>query len=182
MLRFEKILGFLWLFIPGIAAQAAFGPGNYGLKSGHIQYAAKHPLHAFEANSEAAKGKVACSASRCEILVAAPVKSFDSANSNRDAHMLEITKGIQFPLVSFRADFAPNATPTELSGEVEFAGRKHALTLAHLQWQGDATHPRVTADGVFQLQDFGIEAPALLGVPMSQDIALKINAEFEQQP
>jgi hypothetical protein len=178
---FTKTWGPILLMLP-FAAQAALGPGHYGLKSGHIQYAAQHPLHAFEATSGAAKGKAACTASRCEILIAAPVKSFDSSNSNRDAHMLEITKGIQFPLVSFRADFATNGTPAELTGEAEFAGHKHALTLTHLQWQGDATHPKVTADSTFQLQDFGIEAPALLGVPMSQDIALKMEAEFEKQP
>jgi hypothetical protein len=35
-------------------------------------------------------------------LIAVPVKSFDSGDSNRDLHMLQVTRGAQFPLVTVR--------------------------------------------------------------------------------
>ncbi len=55
--------------------------------------------------SHAAKGKGVCTAGECNFLIAAPVKSFDSGDSNRDLHMLEVTRGAQFPMVIVRTQF-----------------------------------------------------------------------------
>jgi hypothetical protein len=38
----------------------------------------------------------------CDFLIAVPVKSFDSGNSNRDLHMLQVTRGGQFPMITVR--------------------------------------------------------------------------------
>jgi hypothetical protein len=57
-----------------------------------------------EGVSHAAKGKGVCRAGECDFLVAAPVRSFDSGDSNRHLHMLQATCGAEFPMVMVRTE------------------------------------------------------------------------------
>ena len=50
--------------------------------------------------SHSARGKGICHAGECDFLIAVPVKSFDSGDSNRDLHMLQVTRGAEFPMVT----------------------------------------------------------------------------------
>lgn len=69
-----------------------------------------HPLHQTEGVSHAAKGKGVCHPGQCDFLIAVPVKSFDSGDSNRDLHMLKATRGAQFPMVSVRTRLLEEAS------------------------------------------------------------------------
>src|ERR1043166_1653028 len=72
------------------------------LEKSTLKYHVSHPLHQSEGVSHAARGKGVCHSGECDFLIAAPVKSFDSGDSNRDLHMLQVTRGAQFPLVTVR--------------------------------------------------------------------------------
>src|SRR3984885_13604143 len=72
------------------------------LQQSTLTYHVSHPLHETEGVSHAAKGKGVCHAGQCDFLIAVPVKSFDSGDSNRDLHMLQVTRGAEFPLVTVR--------------------------------------------------------------------------------
>jgi hypothetical protein len=186
MTDFRKTRHVLRLITIGLAcAGQAFAlevpDGAYLLKESSIVYKAEHPLHAFEGKSSAARGKAVCRKGRCEILVAAPVKSFDSQNSNRDAHMMEIVKGAQFPLVSFQAkDLKVGDVAAE--GESQFAGVAHALKFPKISVTQEQDKYRIHAEGSFLLGDHKIEVPSLLGVPMNDRIEVVIDSVFERQP
>jgi hypothetical protein len=70
---------------------------NGSFKQSTLTYHVSHPLHQSEGVSHAAKGKGVCHAGQCDFLIAVPVKSFDSGDSNRDLHMLQVTRGAEFP-------------------------------------------------------------------------------------
>jgi hypothetical protein len=56
----------------------------------------------------------------------AVVKSFDSGDSNRDLHMLQVTRGGQFPMVTVRTQLPENASTSatiHADLEVQFAGQ-----------------------------------------------------------
>jgi hypothetical protein len=72
------------------------------LQQSTLTYHVSHPLHQTEGVSHAAKEKGVCHAGQCELLIAVPVKSFDSGDSNRDLHMIQVTRGAEFPLVTVR--------------------------------------------------------------------------------
>jgi len=72
------------------------------LEQSTLTYHVSHPLHQVDGVSHAARGKGVCRAGQCDFLIAAPVKSFDSGDSNRDLHMLQATRGAQFPIVTVR--------------------------------------------------------------------------------
>src|ERR1035441_4072186 len=64
------------------------------LRQSTLTYHVSHPLHQTDGVSHAARGKGVCHAGQCEFLIAVPVKSFDSGDSNRDLHMLQVTREI----------------------------------------------------------------------------------------
>ena len=76
--------------------------GQWVLQQSTLSYHMSHPMHQVDGVSHAAKGKGVCHAGTCDFLIAAPVNSFDSGDSNRDLHMIQVTRGAQFPMVSVR--------------------------------------------------------------------------------
>ncbi len=103
----------LLLFALPVFAQA---DTQWVLKQSTLTYHMSHPMHEVNAVSHAAKGKGICRAGQCNFLIAVPVKSFDSGDSNRDLHMLEATRGAQFPMVIVRTEFpeADTTSPTTI--------------------------------------------------------------------
>ncbi|MDE3187996.1 MAG: YceI family protein, partial [Acidobacteriota bacterium] len=63
-----------------------------------LSYHMSHPMHQVDGTSHEAKGKGVCHDGQCDFLIAVPVKSFNSGDTNRDLHMLETTRGAQFPM------------------------------------------------------------------------------------
>src|SRR5580704_15810119 len=96
------------------------------LEQSTLTYHVSHPLHQVDGVSHAARGKGVCHAGQCDFLIAAPVKSFDSGDSNRDLHMLQATRGAQFPIVTVRTRLPETASASatvHADLEVEFAGQ-----------------------------------------------------------
>src|ERR1700737_3551793 len=104
----------------------AGGDSQWILQQSTLTYHVSHPLHETEGVSHAAKGKGVCHAGQCDFLIAVPVKSFDSGDSNRDLHMLQVTRGAEFPLVTVRTRLPESdATASTIDAELEiqFAGQ-----------------------------------------------------------
>ncbi len=83
-------------------------------------------MHEVDGVSRAAKGKGICHAGQCDFLIAAPVKSFHTGDSNRDLHMIEVTRGAQFPMVVVCTQFPESeiaGTTIHADLEVQFAGQ-----------------------------------------------------------
>src|ERR1700729_2865392 len=105
----KKILSvFLLVTLPAFAADS-----QWVLKQSTLTYHVSHPLHESEGVSHAAKGKGVCHDGQCDFLIAVPVKSFDSGDSNRDLHMLQVVRGGQFPLITVRTHLPESASALE---------------------------------------------------------------------
>src|SRR5581483_10648022 len=81
----SKLLIAIVLLAPGRLVSA---DNQWTLQTSTLTYQVSHPMHHVEGASHAAKGKGVCGTEECNFLVAVPVKSFDSGDSNRDLHML----------------------------------------------------------------------------------------------
>src|ERR1700734_1764132 len=105
---------------------SARGDSQWILQQSTLTYHVSHPLHQTEGVSHAAKGKGVCHAGQCDFLIAVPVKSFDSGDSNRDLHMLQVARGGQFPIVSVRTQLPESAETSSTVNadlEIQFAGQ-----------------------------------------------------------
>src|ERR1700686_2249655 len=154
------------------------------LQQSTLTYHVSHPLHQSEGVSHGAKGKGVCHAGQCEFLIAVPVKSFDSGDSNRDLHMIQATRGAEFPLVTVRtrlpeSDAAASTIDADL--EIQFAGQTahYKQVPFKVEKQGGETH--ITGTIPTTLTDFKIDPPSLLTMPVKNDIPVRVDMTWRPQ-
>jgi hypothetical protein len=154
------------------------------LQQSTLTYHVSHPLHQSEGVSHGAKGKGVCHAGQCEFLIAVPVKSFDSGDSNRDLHMIQVTRGAEFPLVTVRtrlpeSDAAASTIKADL--EIQFAGQTahYKQVPFKVEKQGGETH--ITGTIPATLTDFKIDPPSLLTMPVKNDIPVRVDMTWHPQ-
>src|SRR5271167_1247805 len=102
----KLLLASLLLAVPTVAQTDS----QWSLSQSTLTYHVSHPLHQLDGVSHAARGKGVCHAGQCDFLIAVPVKSFDSGDSNRDLHMLQVTRGGEFPIVTVRTSLPEDAS------------------------------------------------------------------------
>src|SRR5580693_6993708 len=140
----KKILiAFVLLTILTFAA----ADSQWVLTQSTLTYHISHPLHQTEGVSHAARGKGVCHAGQCDFLIAVPVKSFDSKDSNRDLHMLQVTRGAEFPLVTVRTQLPESASASasiRVDLEVQFAGQTAQYKQVPFQLAAQGNQIRIT--------------------------------------
>ncbi|MGD0774381.1 MAG: hypothetical protein ABSC05_16320 [Candidatus Solibacter sp.] len=152
--------------------------GQWVLASSTLTYHVSHPLHQSEGASHAARGKGVCQGGQCNFLIAAPVKSFESGDTNRDLHMVQVTHGAQFPLVSARVSLleaALTSASIRCDVEIEFAGRTAKYKDVVFQVLTSGSETRITGSIPATLSDFKIEAPSLLSIPVKNDMPVRVD-------
>ena len=153
------------------------------LEQSTLSYHASHPLHQIDGVSHAARGKGVCDAGQCNFLIAAPVKSFDSGDSNRDLHMLQATRGAQFPLVSVRTtvpEASADSSTLEADLEIQFAGQTvHYRVPFQVTKNGDEIKLSGTIPAT--VSDFKIAPPSLLSFPIKNEIPVRVEMTWRPQ-
>ncbi len=155
------------------------------LEQSTLTYHMSHPMHEVDGVSRAAKGKGVCHAGQCDFLIAAPVKSFDSGDSNRDLHMLEATRGGQFPMVIVRTQFPEAATssPTIYADlEVQFAGQTAHYQHVPFQRATQGNEVRISGTVPATCSDFKIDRPSFLTVPIKNEIPVRVDMTWRSMP
>lgn len=172
---------FFLLAVPGFArAQSQTG---WVLKKSTLTYHVTHPLHHAEGVSHAARGKGVCESGECSFLIAVPVKSFASGDTNRDLHMLQITRGAKFPIVEVRtevpeADLKSSTIHADL--QVEFAGQTADFKQVPFHLTGHGNDIRMTGTVPATLTAFKIPAPELLFVPIKNQIPVTVDMTWQK--
>lgn len=156
----------------------------YVLEQSTLTYHMSHPMHEVDGTSHAAKGKGICHAGQCDFLIAAPVKSFDSGDTNRDLHMLEATRGAQFPMVQVRTHItdSESASPTIYADlEVQFAGQTAHYVHVPFQRTQQGSALRITGTIPALCSDFKIDRPSFLTVAIKNEIPVHVDMTWQKQ-
>ena len=164
-----------------VSAQAA---DQWVLTVSTLTYHISHPLHPSEGVSHAARGKGVCHAGQCDFLVAAPVKSFDSGDSNRDLHMLQVTRGAEFPMVTVRTrlpESAADSTAVQADLEIQFAGQTAHYKQVALQFTRQGSDIHLSATIPATLSDFKIDPPTLLTMPVKNEMPIRVEMTWHPQ-
>ena len=177
----KKILiAFLFLALPAFG-----GPDSqWILEQSTLTYHVSHPLHQSEGVSHAARGKGVCHAGQCDFLIAVPVKSFDSGDSNRDLHMVQVTRGAQFPLVTVRTrlpEAASTSSTVNADLEIQFAGQTVQFKQVPFQLATQGNEIKISGTIPATLTDFKIEPPTLLTVPVKNEIPVRVEMTWRPQ-
>jgi hypothetical protein len=167
-----------------LASPLAAADGQWTLEQSTLTYHVSHPLHETEGVSHAARGKGVCQAGRCDFLVAAPVKSFDSGDSNRDLHMLQVTRGAEFPLVSVRTQLPDTAVGSGIIHadlEIQFAGQTVQYEQVEFHQTAQGNLIRLTGTIPAKVADFKIDPPSLLTMPIKNDMPVRVDMTWRPQ-
>jgi hypothetical protein len=149
-----------------------------------LTYHVSHPLHQSEGVSHAARGKGVCDAGQCDFIIAVPVKSFDSGDSNRDLHMLQVTRGAQFPLVSVRTrvpEAASASATVLLDMEIQFAGQTAQYKQIPFQLTAQGNQIRISGSIPATLSDFKIDPPSLLSIAVKNEMPVRVDMTWRSQ-
>jgi hypothetical protein len=174
----------LTLFLLLAASNLLAADHQWVLKQSTLTYHVSHPLHQSEGVSHAARGKGICHDGQCDFLIAVPVKTFDSGDSNRDLHMIQVTRGAEYPMVTVRTvllESASSSASVKADIEIQFAGQTahYRQLVFELVTQGNET--RVTGTIPATLTDFKIDPPSLLTMPVKNEIPIRVEMTWSPQ-
>ncbi len=149
-----------------------------------LTYHMSHPMHEVDGTSHGARGKGVCHAGGCDFLIAVPVKSFDSGDTNRDLHMLESTRGAQYPMIVVRAHFLQAEIAEawiHADLEVQFAGQTAHYKQIPFQRTAEGSEVRITGTIPLTCSDFKIDRPSFLTVPIKNEIPVRVDMTWHAQ-
>ena len=154
------------------------------LEKSTLTYHVSHPLHDTDGVTHAARGKGVCHAGQCDFLIAAPVKSFDSRDSNRDLHMYQVARAGQFPLVTVRTSLPEAAgAGAELRADlqIEFAGQTVTYKQVPFEQSTRDGLTRITGTIPATLAAFKIDPPSLFAIPVKNEMPVRVEMEWRRQ-
>jgi hypothetical protein len=185
MIRYSIIL-LLSLVVPTLAlpALSLAADKEWTLQESTLTYHVSHPLHQSEGVSHAARGKGVCNGAQCDFLIAVAVKSFDSGDTNRDLHMLQSTRGAQYPLVSLRAkvpeaEIVPGEIHVDL--EIQFAGQIAQYKQVAFQLTARGNQIRLSGTIPAKLTDFKIAPPSLLTFAVKNEVPIQAEMSWQSK-
>lgn len=167
----------LLFFLP-LALSPLYAADHYwNLKQSKLTYHVSHPAHDAEGVSRAARGMGVCHDGECDFLIAAPVKSFESGNANRDINLIQVTRGAQFPTVTVRTRL-PESVASEAAIkadlEVQFAGQTAHFAQVPFEVTKQGNDRRISGTIPATLADFKIDPPTLLSTPVKNEIPIRV--------
>lgn len=152
---------------------------SWTLASSMTKYTISHSFKTIDGSTAKAAGKILCTNNVCEFLIAVPVGSFDSQNSNRDSHMLQTVRGIQFPDVLVRGVQIKYALGDQkIPVEVEWGGKKSKVENVRVKIEETNGGLKVSSHFPVLLSQFAMKAPSLLGFSIKDEVQIHFDGQF----
>jgi len=171
------LLGFLAATV--VTPARGVSQTNQLVGTGSVEYQLVHKFHKISATSHAMAVRGTIDASGLKVMARAQVGTFDSGNSNRDAHMMETVEGERYPWVSvrgilpgFKLPTAAGTTTVSLQAAVELHGVPVNHPIDITLESKDGVHFQVRFTFNESLTAHKIERPSLLFVPVDDLITI----------
>lgn len=149
-----------------------------------VSYDLTHPLHEVHAVSKETESEIDADLQTKQItkvVAEVDVTTFDSGNSNRDSHAMEVIDAITYPDVEFTSSSVEQkGDSVEVNGSLTFHGvTKNISIMAAVQWGASA----VTVDGRFtiSLTAFKIDRPSLLMIPVDDALRFTLHGVYNKK-
>ena len=146
----------------------------------NINYSAKHVLHSWEGVNDNIKGVIIYDGNVSTIAIAAKVVDFDSGNSGRDSHSLEVLEALKFPNIKFYSDKVNSeGNAINFDGEIEFHGEKKPIKVIASVEESDEN---IKIDGKFQIipTEFSVTLPSFMLIEMEDYLNISFSLQFDK--
>ncbi len=150
-------------------------------KYSNISYLLKHPAHNVYATSKNLEVKIEYDKVNNKIINAiarVKVNTFDSQNSNRDSHAMELIEALKYPYSQFKSTkIEYQKDSLFIFGNLTFHGITRSVQIKGKQW---IENQKLKIKGEFEisLESFNVERPKLLFVPTSDILIFEFYVEF----
>ncbi len=146
-----------------------------------LKYILVHPLHHVEGISKDLVCTMDYDDATHTVTAAsfeAEVSSFDSGNSSRDSHAMEVLDALTFPVVSFKSSsIDASGQNLEVKGDLTFHGQTKPISFpATLTSEGGKLS--VAGGAAVSLTAYGIERPSLLLIPVNDTLHIAFTMVF----
>ena len=145
-----------------------------------ISYNAKHVLHAWDGVNDNISGVIIYYSVISKIAIAAKVVDFDSGNSGRDSHSLEVLEALKFPNIKFYSDdISTQGNAITFNGDIEFHGQKKPITVLGTV---DDNENLINVTGKFQIipSEFSIKLPSFMLIEMEDYLNISFGIQFDK--
>ena len=145
-----------------------------------INYEAKHVLHAWEGVNNNISGVIIYENEISKIAIAAKVVDFDSGNSGRDSHSLEVLEALKFPNIKFYSDdISVEGDAIIFNGDIEFHGQKEPIQVVGTFNDNDDL---IIITGKFQIipTKFSIKLPSFMLIEMEDYLNISFDFQFDK--
>jgi polyisoprenoid-binding protein YceI len=146
-----------------------------------VTYRLVHPLHKIEASSKDVEYTLQADPGArtiSSVSATVDVMTFNSGNSNRDSHAMEVIDALTYPDAEFSSTSVAQAGDSiTVTGQLTFHGvTKPVVMKGVADWQAN----KVVVKGGFEvsLAAFNIERPSLLLIPVEDRLLFDIVATF----
>jgi len=174
------ILWISFLFLPAITFSQNVVLNSTAGKSS-IKYELRHPTHNVIATSKELQVKIEYDKEKNAILNAIAqikVSSFDSGNSNRDSHAMELIEAMKYPLAKFRSGkIVDNGDSLTIYGDLTFHNVTKNITIKAKKWI-NSNILAVKGSFAISLDEFKVERPTLLFIPTEEYLRFEFYCEF----
>ncbi len=146
-------------------------------------YKLVHPLHEVVATSKDVAYRIEYDSTIDHIKAisaSADVTTFDSGNSNRDSHAMEVIDAISYPDVTFRSTTVQSSGDgLRVSGKLTFHGVTNDIVAdVTRKWSADKTRVEFNGNFPVSLTAFKVDRPSLLMIPVKDTLWFTIKAVF----
>ena len=144
----------------------------------YIKYEGDHLLHSWEGTNDKVNGLAvldANSKSLQKLAILLYVRDFDSQNSGRDAHALEVLEALKYPEIKFYSESIKIENENLIiNGIFDFHGKQIKKTFSASYKNQDS---KWIIFGEFQLAptDFNINLPSFLSIKMEDLLVINYN-------
>lgn len=146
-----------------------------------ITYTANHSLHEWTGENHNVNAVIVLNDGEKiiqKVAVSANVADFDSQNSSRDSHALEVLEAIKYPKVQFSSTtIAQQGLLITVTGNLIFHGITNPVTF---EANVDKTKKGMVFEGVIpvSLEAFKVERPSFMLIKTDDLIRIKFHLEF----
>ena len=152
-----------------------------------VEYFGNHPMHGFSGSSSSITLLSDCndSGTLCDLIFKVPLISLNSGNDNRDSNMLNYLNAFSYSEVSLSiADFSVREYNEEIViCEMTISGMTEEIQvpLTLLNVSKNEIQYKAESSFIISLNQFNIDIPKLLFIPISSDIKIAINLLIEKK-
>lgn len=149
-----------------------------------ISYSGTHPFHSWKAVSRDINCVITFNElTRAVETVAASAKimSFDSRNTNRDSHALEVLDALIYPKVNFTSShITQKDNSLIINGNLNLHGITRPVVMQAKLISGSNENIRIEGSFPVKLIDHKVKPPALLGFRIAEEIVISFDFVFKQ--